>query len=119
MAVRTHLGVTKFTRVSGLDLAAQLLRHGLHAVTNTQNRHAQFKDRVGRFVVHLVHAGVAAGEDDALQLAVGRIFAHPVAGHVARMHLAIHMRLTHPTRDELGDLRAEIEDEDFLVGHET
>jgi hypothetical protein len=33
------------------------------------------------------------------------------------MHLAKHMRLTHAAGDKLGDLGAEIEDEDFLVGH--
>jgi hypothetical protein len=34
------------------------------------------------------------------------------------MHLAKHMRFAHAAGNQLGDLRAEVEDEDFLVGHE-
>jgi hypothetical protein len=33
------------------------------------------------------------------------------------MQLAVHLLLAHAARDELGDLGAEIEDEDLLVGH--
>jgi hypothetical protein len=34
------------------------------------------------------------------------------------MHFAKHMRFAHTAGNELGDLRAEVKDEDFLVGHE-
>jgi hypothetical protein len=34
------------------------------------------------------------------------------------MDFAKNMGLTHPARDQLGDLRAEVEDQDFLVQHE-
>jgi hypothetical protein len=33
------------------------------------------------------------------------------------MNLAIHMRLAHPPGDQLGDLGAEIEDENFGMLH--
>jgi hypothetical protein len=43
--------------------------------------------------------------------------AHEGVGHVAGVDLAVHMRLAHAAGDELGDLGAEVEDEDFLVLH--
>jgi hypothetical protein len=33
------------------------------------------------------------------------------------MQFAVHLLLAHAAGDELGDLGAEIEDEDFLVSH--
>ena len=109
--------VAKFARVARLDLAAQLCGHGLHAIANAQHGQAQFKHSIGRAVVHFVHAGVAAREDDAFEVAVFGVLAHPVAGHIAGMNFTEHMGLAHAAGDELGDLRAEIEDEDFLVRH--
>ena len=60
VAVGAHFGIAKFAGVPGFNLAAQLLRHGLHAVANAQHRNAEFKHGVGCAVVHLVHAGVRA-----------------------------------------------------------
>ena len=79
--------------------------------------HTQLEHGVGGLVVHLVDAGVAAGQDHALELTVLRVFANPLVGHIARVHFAVHMGLAHTAGDELGDLRAEIKDEDFLVLH--
>ena len=117
MAAGAHFGVAKLACGACLDLATQLLRHGLHPIADAQHRHAQFEHRVRRLVVHLVHAGVAAGKNHALELAVGRKLAHPFAAHIAGVHFAIHMRFAHAAGDELGDLGTEIEDEDFLVLH--
>ena len=117
VAARTHFGVAKFALVAALHLAAQLLGHGLHAVANAQHGQAQLEHGIGRAVVHLVHAGVAAREDDALELAVPGPVAHPVAAHVAGVDFAVHMRFADAAGDELRDLRAEVEDEDFLVLH--
>jgi hypothetical protein len=51
MAVRPDFGVTEFARLAsrfgGHHLAAQLLRHRLHAVADAKNRNAQFKDNFG------------------------------------------------------------------------
>ena len=58
------------------------------------------------------HRGRTAGEDDRLSAASRgkRGF-----GLLERHDLAIDLLLAHPPRDELGDLRAEIDDEDFVV----
>jgi hypothetical protein len=41
--------------------------------------------------------------------------AYPFIGHVTGMHFAKDMRFAHAPGNQLGDLRAEIEDQDFLV----
>ncbi len=117
VAVSAHLGVAKLAAVAAFNLAAQLVGHGLHAVADAQHRDAQLEHGVRRLVVHFVDAGVTARQDHALEPAVGGKFAHPVAAHVAGVHLAVHMRLAHAARDELGDLGAEVEDEDLVVCH--
>ena len=71
----------------------------------------------GGTVVDLVDAGVRARQDDALQLAIGCVLADPIAADIAGVNLAIHMRLTHAAGNQLSDLGAEIEDEDFVVLH--
>jgi hypothetical protein len=117
VTVGAHLGVAEFPGVRTLDLAAQLVGHGLHAVANAQHRQAQLVHRLGRFVVYLVDAGVRARQDDALEMAVLGVLTHPVARHITGMDFAKHMGFAHTAGNQLGDLRAEVEDEDFLVGH--
>jgi hypothetical protein len=95
--------------VAPLDLAAELVRHRLHAIANAENRDPEMEHRFGCLVGgFFVHAGMAPGEDDALEQTVGRVVTDPFVGHIAGMHLAIDMRLAHAPGDELGDLGAEI-----------
>ena len=69
VAAGAHGGKAELALVAALDLAAQLVRHGLHAVADAQHRHAELEHRLRRLVGRVfVHAGVAAGEDDALEL---------------------------------------------------
>ena len=117
MAVGAHFGVAKFTRGSRLYLATELGGHGLHAIANAQHGQAEFKHGIGCTVIYLVNAGMAARQDDALQVAVFGVLAHPIAGHIAGVNLTKHMGFAHTAGDELGDLGAEIENEDFLVRH--
>ena len=119
MAARAHFGVTELTGRAALYLAAELLRHGLHAVANAQYRNAQVKHGLRCPVcTFFVHAGMATGEDNALEHAVFGVVADPFIAHVAGMHFTKNMRLAHSSGDELGDLRAEVEDQDFLVLHD-
>ena len=79
VAVGADLGRAKFTGFARFNLATQLLRHGLHAVANAQNRHAQLKHGLRRFVGFvLIHAGVAARQDDAFEIAVRRVGFDPI-----------------------------------------
>ncbi len=110
-----HFGITKLAVVAPFHLAAQLRRHGLHAIANAQHGHAQIPHglRRAQFVV-FVSAAVAARENDAL----GRELAHESIAHIARVNFAVHLRLAHAAGDELRDLGAEVEDENFVV-HES
>ena len=68
VAVSAHLGESELAVGAGLDLAALLYGHREHAVADAEDRHAQVPDRLrGAQAVRFVGAGVAAGEDHALQ----------------------------------------------------
>ena len=113
----THFGVAEFAGVRAFDFAAQLGGHGLHAVADAQHRDIQLEHGVGRTVVHFIHAGVAARQDHALELAVGGEFAHPVAAHIAGVDFAVNMGFAHAAGDQLRDLGAKVQNEDLVVLH--
>ena len=107
-------GAAEFPVVRGLHLAAELLAHGLDAVADAEHRHAEANTTSGaRGESASVTRGRPAGQDDRLGAnAASALRRHPVIG----LDLAIDPALAHATRDELGHLAAEIEDED-AVGH--
>ena len=112
VAARAHLGIAEFAHLAGLDLAAQLPRHGLHAVADAQHRHAQIEHRLRRARRRVFgHRHVAAGQDHA----AGAEFAHELVADVVGMDFAVDPRFAHAARDQLRVLRAEVEDENFLV----
>ena len=114
VAVGAHFRVTEFARVAPTHLAAELHRHRLHAVADAEYRHAHLPHRArSAQLVVFIGAGVAARKDDAL----GREVADEGVGDVVGVDFAIDMRLAHAAGDQLRDLRAEVEDEDFLVSH--
>src|SRR5688500_1982933 len=59
----------------------------------------------------VVDARVAAGKDDAAR----RERADEVVTDIVGMDLAVDLRFAQPTRDELRDLRSEVEDQDAVV----
>jgi hypothetical protein len=61
---------------------------------------------------------MAAGQDDALEVAILGIVANPVLADVAGMNFTENMGFANPAGNQLSDLRAEIENKDFLVLHE-
>ena len=107
------LGAAELAMMAGLDLAAELLRHRLLAVADAEHRHAGLVDRGGgerRVLVE--HRGRAAGEDHRLRPhRARRLPRRFLVGH----DLAIDALLAHAPRDQLGHLRAEIDDEDLVV----
>src|SRR5471032_3171631 len=112
VAAGAHFGVAEFAHQAVLDLAAQLGRHGLHAVADPQHRHAQFEHgvRSARGVAFQGRA-VAARQDHA----GGAVVAHELVADVVGEHFGEHAGVAHAAGDQLGDLGAEIEDEDFRV----
>ncbi|MDT4821147.1 hypothetical protein FQZ97_543100 [compost metagenome] len=115
VAMRADFGVAEFAVVGEADHAAQLLRHGLHAIADAQHGHAQLEHGVGHaHGAFFVGRGVAARQDDALQ-ALRHLFAHEGVVDVARMHFGIHAGFADAAGDQLGDLRTVVENEDALV----
>ena len=113
MSARANLRIAEFAHAPGLDRAAQLRRHRLHAVADAEHRHALRPDggrRARRVAVG--HAVRPAREHDALR----REAPHEVVADVVRMDLAVDVRLAQAARDELRVLRAEIEDQDPGMG---
>jgi hypothetical protein len=105
VAAGAHVGGAEFALVAAFDLAAQLVRHGLHAVADAQHRKAQIEDGLRRLVGgFFVNAGVAAGKDHALERAVLGVVADPFVADVAGVDFAEHVGVAHAAGDQLGDL---------------
>ena len=106
------LGAAEFAVVAAFDLAAELFGHGHLAVADAEHRHAGREDRLRRAGAALVgHRGRAAGEDHRL----GPQRREGALGALERRDLAIDPRLAHPPGDELGHLRAEVDDQQLVV----
>ena len=98
-----------------LHLPAQHVAHQLHAVADAHDRHAELEEaRVAPGSAALVDAVGTAGEHDASRAAPGQ----GIGPRSRRQDLGVDLHLPQPARDELGVLRAEIEDEDGLSLHE-
>ncbi|ENO87654.1 cytosine deaminase [Thauera linaloolentis 47Lol = DSM 12138] len=114
VAACAHFRVAEFALAGAFDLAAELAGHGLHAVADAKHRHAELEHRLRCApVLGFVHRIGTAGQDHALSTEA----AHEFVRHVEGMKLAVHLLLAHTACNELGDLGAEVEDEDFLVCH--
>jgi len=112
MAVRTHFRVAEFAMVAPLDLAAELHGHRLHPVADAEHRHAEIPHGLRRAqLMVFVRARVTARQDHRLR----REFADEFVGHVVRMDFAVDVRFAHAARNQLGDLRTEVENQDFVV----
>ncbi len=103
------VGAAELARMAGLDLAAELRAHRHLAVADAEHRHAELEHRLRRARrVAFGDAGGAAGEDDGLR----RRRLQRGLGLLEGDDLAIDAGLAHAPRDELGHLRAEIDDEE-------
>src|SRR2546430_17674927 len=95
-----------------LDLAAELRRHGLLAITDAQYRDARIIDRARRERSIVVqHRCRAAREDHAFRPHCMQRVLRFVEWH----DLAVDLLLAHAARDELRHLRTEIDDENLAV----
>ncbi|EEG34045.1 hypothetical protein NEIFLAOT_00913 [Neisseria flavescens NRL30031/H210] len=107
------LRVTEFALVAGLHFAAQVVRHKLHAVADAQNRNTQIKNTGIGLIIGFVNGIGTAGKDDAFGVE-GFDF---VQRHIEGMQFAVNVGFAHAAGDKLGNLRTEVEDEDFVLGH--
>ncbi len=91
------------------DVTTELASHELGSVTDAQDRDAPAPDGgVGLGGVVVVDGIGAAAEDDRLRAAA---FQFLVRG-VVREQLGVDVELAHSASDELGELAAEVEDDD-------
>ena len=92
-------------------LSSQEVTHQLHPVTNPQNRNSQVQDRgITMRSFPFVNAGWTSGQNDPL----GTKGPHLLHGHRVGMNLTVDFTLPDPSRNQLGVLGAEIEDENLV-----
>ena len=104
-------GAAEFAGVAAFHLAAKGSNESLLAVADAEDGHAGLDER-GRELrrTGLMHGCRSSGEDDRLGQHRRKRGFRLVEGHDFR----IDAGLPHPPRDELGVLRPEIDDEDFI-----
>ena len=115
-ALQRNVRATVLAGFGRNDRSAKNLGDVLHAIADAQHRHAELeygffaRGARGFFVVNRKWT---ARQNDALG---GKRFDFGV-GRVAGENLAVNTKLAQPACDELGELRAEIEDQDARVCH--
>ena len=108
------VGPAELGRMPALDRAPELVAERLLSVADGEDRHAARDDQFGRARAgRLWNRSRAAGENHR----VGLQPLERLARFGERMDFAIDPGLPHPASDELGDLGAEVDDEDEVVMH--
>jgi hypothetical protein len=109
--VGADLGVAELLDLARLHDAAELHRHGLHAVADAEHRHAERPDHIGRPRGSSLGDRLRpAGQDDSL----GSKGTQRGGVHVPGVDLAVDAELAHAPGDQLRVLRAEVEDQDAV-----
>ena len=106
-----HLRVAELTVIGAGDAAAELLRHGLHAVADAQHRDAGFKHGLRRLRWLRIRHGLRPARQDDAARAEG---ANVGVAHVPGMDLAVDAAFADTARDQLRVLGPEIEDQDAV-----
>ena len=105
-------GRTVFAVIERDDVAAEFVGHQLGAVADAEDRDLARPDgRIGPRRALVVDRMRAAGQDDRARPAA---FELGIRG-VVREEFAVHVELAHASCDELGELAAEVEDDDGLA----
>jgi len=108
--------MTELALGCGRDGSAERTGHQLHAVTNPKHRSAESKDRgITSRGTRLKHAPGSSRQNDP----DGAALSNPLQGYVGRPDLRIDRELPEASRNQLGVLRPEIEDDDGLMVHES
>ncbi len=116
VALHLDIGAAEFAMVPALDMAAELMRHRHLAVADAEHGNAGIEDGLRRARrARFMHGLRPAGEDHRFRL-------HVAEGRfrlLERHDFRIDAHLAHPARDELGDLAAEIDNQNLFMrrGH--
>ena len=109
---RPNLGIAELAMRARFDLAALLHGHREHAVADAEHRNAELEHRGRRpQLMCFVGRRVTTRQDHAFRCEV----AHEGIVDVVRMEFAIDTRFAHAARDQLRDLRAEVENQNPVV----
>ncbi|BAK12216.1 hypothetical protein hypothetical protein [Pantoea ananatis AJ13355] len=107
-----NLRIAKLTLVGSFHLAAQLHRHGLHAITNTQNRHASREHIVRRARTAMLGCAFrAARQNDAAWIELANL----LFGDIPGPEFTVHAKLTYAARNQLRILRTKIENQNAVL----
>ena len=105
-------GTAELTVLGGFDATAELIHHGLLAIADAQHRHTELEDPLGRpRRTGIQHRGRAARQDHRLWCEVVEHLGGLLEGH----DLAIDAALAHAPGNQLGDLGAEIDDQNAVA----
>ena len=108
------VGVSILALVGGANFSAQGVHHELKPVTDAEHGYAQFEHAwVRGRRVGVIHRGRAAGKNDADRGIAANFFQAGGAGE----HHRKDVLFADAARDELGILRAKVEDDDGLGFH--
>src|SRR3954447_13717308 len=103
--------MTIFARLAVLDLALEKMTHELHAIANPEHRNPELENRRVRVRRLLrVDALRATREDDPGDVLLAQLRRR----RREMIDLRVDLTLADPARDDLGELRAEVEDGDGL-----
>ena len=106
-----NLCVAELTLVRAFYVAAQLHRHGLHAVANAEHRYARFEHVLRRTRAVLFGSAFrAAGQDDAAWIELANLCFRDIP----RPQLTVNAQLTHAARHQLSVLRTKVQDENAM-----
>jgi len=108
LVFKQQFGKSVFPFEGALDFASQRVDHVLHAVTDAQNRYAQFQNTtVDARTMLFVDAARATGQDNALQIH----FLNALNGNGGGFDNAVYTAFTNAPGNELIELRTEIDDQ--------
>jgi hypothetical protein len=109
MSARAYLRIAVFMVIGVFHLAAELCHHALHAVADTEHRHAtgKYDIRYPRGLYSRDGLG-PAGHDNSARGKFLNVFRLDVPGQ----YLAIDAQFAHATCNQLGVLGTEIQDQD-------
>ena len=116
LVTRVDVRRAELALATAFDASAELVGHGLHAVADSEHGHAAVEGPIGgdRGAI-VVDAGRSAAENDASRIE----FANSLPGGVGRDEFAVDVEFSHPSRNEHGGLRTEVDDDDrFVLGLE-
>ncbi len=109
-----NLGVAVLALNGGSHFASERMHHVLQPVAYAEHGQAHAEhSRVGERRVFIVDRRRAPGQNDAHRQVAAEFFER----HRAGKHDGEDMQFADPTRDELGILRAKVEDDDGLGFH--